>query len=154
MSLIIYSAKTNKVPLNNELWNGVVNFKKIKNYNINLLEINENYTTIKDWSVIDDIHNTYNILVEFNNKLEKGNSLQTFIYLKENLDKHQEIKNSIDYKCRSYYDKMTFWYNLYMSNQTEKIYLRICDEVQDTLKYLAKQGIVKISGCNLKKNFY
>ena len=120
------------------------------NYNKDLLS-SDGYGCFK---TMNQIYYTYNMLTSFNTDIDLSNVKTAIKKLREKLDKHTEIKESKDYKCRNYYDKMCDWCNLYMQYPTEDVAKRICNEVQKILEHLCKQGIVKKSGCNLKKNFY
>jgi len=148
--LVIYSAKTDKVPWSDKEWSFTNNYYRALNYNSDLFD-GSGYGYFK---IMNEIYYTYNMLTTFNTDIDLRDMKLAIKKLRENLDKHPEIKNCKDYKCRNYYDKMCGWCNLYMQYPTEQVSKRICDEVQTTLEHLCKQGIVKISGCNLKKNFY
>ncbi len=154
--MVIYSAKTKKVPLNLKEWNELNNYKCIARYNslYDIFDKNGDYDWKESSNLISDIHYTYNILVLFNNELTHGNKKEVFDKLKENLDNHSDIKDSSDFMCRDYYEKMLYWYNLYTSKPTEETYKTICKEIQQVLKHLTKLGIVKESSCNLKSNYY
>lgn len=152
--MIIYNAKTKKVPLNLKEWNLLNTFKCVERYDSKYIIVNGNTKSIVSWDVASDIHFTYNTMVKFNNDLINGNNQLAFDSLYNMLQEHPEIKNSIDYKCRNYYNEMYSWYNVYINYPTEKTYKRICDEIQKTLNHLCKQGIVQESSCNLKRNYY
>ena len=48
---------------------------------------------------------------------------------------------------------MYYWFNSYTTSPSEERFKKICDEIQQLMKYLERQGIVKESGCNLKRNY-
>lgn len=148
--MIIYSAKTDKVPWSDKEWSFTNNFYRTLNYNSDLFEPDgRGY-----FKIMNQIYYTYNMLTSFNTDIDLSDVKTAIRKLKKELDKHPEIKESKDYKCRNYYNKMCDWCDLYVQYPTENVSKRISNEVQKTLEYLCKQGIVKISGCNLKKNFY
>ena len=119
--LIIYSAKTDKVPLNLKEWNLYKSYLKVKNYN-------PDYQSC-DFGLIGDVYHTYTILVSFNNGLASGNNIQVFEELNKNLNDHLEIENSKDNKYRYYYSKMCCWYNQYRNNPEDNTYKKICKDV-------------------------
>lgn len=92
-------------------------------------------------------------LVEFNNKLDK-NVINAFVTLDNFLREHEEIKTSKDIKCRTYYDKMLYWNNKYKTDSSDNSVKAIESDIQDLMRFLAKQEMVKESGCNLKNNYF
>lgn len=149
--MIIYNTRTNKLPLSTMFINNESNMRKMFNYNETLMSNCGSYEIQEQ--VTSDVYNTYNILVDFNNKLDK-NVIDAFNALDNFLHEHEEIKNSKDTKCRTYYDKMFYWNNKYKIDSSDNSVKAIISDIQDLMRFLAKQEIVKESGCNLKKNYF
>ena len=148
--MIIYTAKTDKVPtksaiIDSSLWG--------KAFNNNYTLMSSGIGFDKQRQVVSDMHYTYYGLVSFNNKLD-SDSKESFEYLNTFLNDYRMIKDSLDNRCKSYYEKMTYWYNKYSEDKSDKTVNEIKIDIQNLMKYLERLGIVKESGCNLKKNYY
>lgn len=148
--MIIYSTRTNKLPTSTEFYNNETNGLKMFKYDETLMSNCGDYKIQE--KVTCDVYYTYNALVDFNNSLDKRND-SFFEVLDKYLKEHSDIKESRDRKCINYYDKMYYWYNSYTTSPLEEKYKKICSEIQQLMKYLERQGIVKESGCNLKRNY-
>ena len=49
---------------------------------------------------------------------------------------------------------MIYWNNKYKTESSDTTIQAIQSDVQDLMRFLAKQKIVKESGCNLKRNYF
>lgn len=49
---------------------------------------------------------------------------------------------------------MIYWNNKYKKDSSDTTIKEIKSDVQDLMRFLAKQEIVKKSGCNLKRNYF
>ena len=149
--VILYNCRTKKLPLSPDFIYNNSNALKMFRYDWNLMSNVGNNDNQQ--RVTEDVYYTYTTLVAFNNSLEKG-GISAFDIIGDYLSNHKEITQSKDRKCQTYYEKMELWYKRYMSNPTPEQYQIICDEVQQLMKFLTKQEIIKESGCNLKRNYY
>ena len=145
--MIIYSAKTKKIPLSEDVYNNIGNFFKLREYDIDL------FTSSDHNKLARDVYNTYYTLVSFNNLLDM-NVDNAFSILDKYISEHSETKTSVDFRCRNLYDEMYYWNNKYKLDSSDKSVNEIIKKVQSVLSQLAKQGIVKESSCNLKSNYY
>lgn len=148
--MILYNCRTKKLPTTTNFEYNQTNQMKMFRYDEKLMNNAKNIEEQKRNT--EDVYYTYNALVDFNNLLEKGND-SAFDIIDEYLSKHKEISQSKDRKCQMYYEKMKLWHKRYMSNPTPEQYKIICDEIQQLMKFLTKQEIIKESGCNLKRNY-
>ena len=148
--MIIYNTRTNKLPTSTEFYNNKTNGLKMFRYDETLMSNCGDYRIQE--KVTCDVYYTYNALVDFNNSLDKRND-SSFEVLDKYIKEHSDIKESRDRKCINYYDKMYYWYNSYTTSPSEEKLKKICTEIQQLMKYLERQGIVKESGCNLKRNY-
>lgn len=149
--MILYNTRTKKLPLSTMFINNESNICKMFNYNETLMSNCGSYEVQEQ--VTSDVYYTYNTLVKFNNSLDK-NVINAFTLLNNFLQEHEEIKNSKDTRCKTYYDKMIYWNNRYKTDSSDITIQAIKSDVQDLMRFLAKQEIVKESGCNLKKNYF
>lgn len=149
--MIIYSTKTNKLPVSDDILYSSSNFFKLYCYDKNLLCCGKGFEYQKRFA--KDVFNTYYSLVNFNNLLDV-NVHNAFLELNIFIEDNPEIKNSVDFRCRSLYDEMEYWNNKYKLDSSSESVKQICDKVQKLLEQLEKQEIVKKSSCNLKKNYY
>ena len=149
--MILYNTRTKKLPLSTMFINNESNIRKMFNYNETLMNDCGNYDVQEQ--VTSDVYYTYNTLVTFNNTLDK-NVINAFNTLDKFLEEHVEIKNSKDTRCKTYYDKMLYWYNKYNMDSSDTSIQAIISDIQDLMRFLAKLEIVKESGCNLKSNYF
>lgn len=149
--MIIYSARTKKLPLSSDFIQNNSNAFKLFNYDSSLMS-NLGNIIIQE-RVASDVYYTYHTLVNFNNLLDVSIS-SAFKELNDYINNHNEIKESRDYRCRNLYDEMEYWNNKYKLDSSSESIKQICDKVQKLLEQLEKQKIVKKSSCNLKKNYY
>lgn len=149
--MIIYSARTKKLPLSSDFIQNNSNAFKLFNYDSSLMS-NLGNIIIQE-RVASDVYYTYHTLVNFNNLLDVSIS-SAFKELNDYINNHSEIKESRDYRCRNLYDEMEYWNNKYKLDSSSESIKQICDKVQKLLEQLEKQKIVKKSSCNLKKNYY
>ncbi len=149
--MIIYSIRTKKLPLSDDFIHNNSNVIKMFNYDYNLMSSLGNI--ILQERVNKDVYYTYYTLVQFNNLLDV-NVISAFNELNEYLENHNEIKESRDYRCRNLYDEMFYWNNKYKLDSSDESVNDIIKKVQKLLSDLDKQGIIKKSSCNLKKNYY
>lgn len=149
--MIIYSARTKKLPLSSDFIQNNSNALKMFNYDSSLMS-NLGNIIIQE-RVASDVYYTYHTLVNFNNLLDVSIS-SAFKELNDYINNHSEIKESRDYRCRNLYDEMEYWNNKYKLDSSSESIKQICDKVQKLLEQLEKQKIVKKSSCNLKKNYY
>lgn len=149
--MILYNCRTKKLPTTPNFDYNQTNQLKMFKYNFELMN-NPKLRKHSQQRITEDVYYTYNALVTFNNSLAKKDNL-AFEGIKYYIDSHIEIKQSDDNKCKTYYEKMEVWYKRYMSNPTPEQYKIICDEIQQLMKFLTKQEIIKESGCNLKRNY-
>ena len=49
---------------------------------------------------------------------------------------------------------MVYWNNKYKIDSSDNTIQAIKSDIQDLMRFLAKQEIVKESGCNLKRNYF
>lgn len=149
--MIIYSARTKKLPLSSDFIQNNSNAFKLFNYDSSLMS-NLGNIIIQE-RVASDVYYTYHTLVNFNNLLDVSIS-SAFKELNDYINNHSEIKESRDYRCRNLYDEMEYWNNKYKLDSSSESIKQICDKVQKLLEQLEKQKIVKKSSCNFKKNYY
>lgn len=149
--MILYNARTQKLPLSTDFYTNNANALKMFRYNETLMSNCGDYRIQEQ--VTSDVYYTYNALVTFNNTLDK-NVKNAFTSLDKFLQEHEEIKESKDSRCKNYYDKMFYWNNRYKTDSSDTIIQAIQSDVQDLMRFLAKQEIVKESGCNLKRNYF
>lgn len=149
--MIVYNCRTKKLPTTPDFIHNITNEYKMFAYNLDLMSHCGDIE--KQDLVTKDVYYTYTTLVSFNNSLDKEYKF-AFDLLKNYLENHSEVKESLDRKCQSYYEKMDVWYKRYNSNPTDKVLEEIRAELQALMKYLEKQNIIKESGCNLKSNYY
>lgn len=149
--MILYNTRTQKLPLSIDFYTNNANALKMFRYNETLMSNCGDYRIQEQ--VTSDVYYTYNALVTFNNTLDK-NVINAFTLLDKFIQEHEEIKESKDSRCKSYYDKMIYWNNKYKTESSETTIQAIQSDVQDLMRFLAKQKIVKESGCNLKKNYF
>lgn len=147
--MIVYSAKTKKIPISKDIQYSSSNFFKMMEYDKNLF-FDDNTDKYK---MTSDVYYTYHSLVNFNNLLDV-NVENAFSELNDFIISHDEIKTSQDFRCRNLFDEMTYWNNKYKTNPSKESVNQIIDKIQELLKRLAKQGLVKESSCNLKRNYY
>lgn len=149
--MIIYSTRTKRLPLNLHFITDNSTAFKMFRYDENLMSRCGDLRNQEQ--ITSDVFYTYNTLVKFNNTLD-SNIKEAFIIVDKYLNEHQKINNSLDNKCRTYYDKIIVWNNRYIGNPSDEVIKGIRDEVQGIMKFLCKQEIVAESSCNLKKNYY
>lgn len=149
--MILYNTRTQKLPLSTDFYTNNANALKMFRYNETLMSNCGDYKIQEQ--VTSDVYYTYNALVTFNNTLDK-NVLNAFTSLDKFLEEHVEVKDSKDNRCKSYYEKMTYWNNKYKMDSSDNTIQAIQSDIQDLMSFLAKQGIVKESGCNLKRNYF
>ena len=85
-------------------------------YNETLMSNCEDYKIQEQ--VTSDVYYTYNALVAFNNTLDK-NVINAFTSLDKFIQEHEDIKESKDSRCKSYYDKMIYWNNKYKTESSD-----------------------------------
>ena len=151
MPMILYNTKTQKLPLSTDFYTNNANALKMFRYNETLMNNCGDYRIQEQ--VTSDVFYTYNALVTFNNTLD-NDVKNAFTSLNKFLQEHEEIKNSRDSRCKTYYDKMVYWNNKYKIDSSDNTIQTIIIDVQDLMRFLAKQEIVKKSGCNLKRNYF
>lgn len=149
--MIIYTTRTKRLPTSTQFYNNDSNIRKMFQYDENLMNHCGDYRVQEQ--VTSDVFNLYNALINFNNSLDKRTN-ESFKNIDRFIEEHEEIKTSRDYKCRNYYEKIVYWNNKYKLDSSEKSLNEIKSDIQDIMKYLAKQEIIKESGCNLKENYY
>ena len=149
--MILYNTRTQKLPLSTMFINNESNIRKMFNYNETLMNNCGDYRIQEQ--VTSDVYFTYNALVTFNNTLDKDVT-NAFNKLDKFLQEHEEIKNSKDTRCKTYYDKMLYWNNKYNIDSSDTSIQAIISDIQDLMRFLAKLEIVKESGCNLKSNYF
>ena len=149
--MILYNTRTQKLPLSTDFHTNNANALKMFRYNETLMSNCGDYRIQEQ--VTSDVYYTYNALVTFNNTLDK-NVINAFTSLDKFIQEHEEIKESKDSRCKSYYDKMIYWNNKYKTESSDTTIQAIQSDVQDLMRFLAKQKIVKESGCNLKRNYF
>ncbi len=149
--MILYNTRTQKLPLSIDFYTNNANALKMFRYNETLMSNCGDYRIQEQ--VTSDVYYTYNALVTFNNTLDK-NVINAFTSLDKFIQEHEEIKESKDSRCKSYYDKMIYWNNKYKTESSDTTIQAIQSDVQDLMRFLAKQKIVKESGCNLKRNYF
>lgn len=149
--MILYNTRTEKLPLSTEFYNNKANALKMFRYNETLMNNCGDYKIQEQ--ITSDVFYTYNALVTFNNTLDSDvtnafNSLDKFLL------EHEKIKDSKDNRCKNYYDKMTYWNNKYKTDLSDNTIQAIKSNIQDLMRFLAKQEIIKESGCNIKRNYF
>lgn len=149
--MILYNTRTQKLPLSIDFYTNNINALKMFRYNATLMSNCGDYRIQEQ--VTSDVYYTYNTLVTFNNNLDKD-VINAFKTLDNFLQEHEEIKESKDSRCKNYYVKMFYWNNRYKNDSSDTIVQTIQSEVQDLMRFLAKQEIIKESGCNLKRNYF
>lgn len=149
--MILYNTRTQKLPLSIGFYTNNANALKMFRYNETLMSNCGDYKIQEQ--VTSDVYYTYNALVTFNNTLDK-NVINAFISLYKFIQEHEEIKESKDSRCKSYYDKMVYWNNKYKIDSSDNTIQAIKSDIQDLMRFLAKQDIVKESRCNLKRNYF
>ena len=129
------------------------NLIALKNYNIDLYN---NYS----WHYFDillrHVYHTYTTLCKFNNSLVStyevnSNYIENIDFVKEYLEKNQDIENSIDKKCRNRYDHLKVWYKRLVNNPDSLDDIKW--QVARTMKYYEKQEIFRKASINLKRNY-
>ena len=98
--MILYNTRTQKLPLSIDFYTNNANALKMFRYNETLMSNCGDYKIQEQ--VTSDVYYTYNALVTFNNTLDK-NVINAFISLDKFLQEHEEIENSRDSRCKSYY---------------------------------------------------
>ena len=151
MPMILYNTRTQKLPLSTDFYTNNANALKMFRYNETLMSNCGDYRIQEQ--VTSDVYYTYNVLVAFNNTLD-NDVKNAFTSLNKFLQEHEEIKESKDSRCKNYYDKMNYWNNKYKKDSSDTTIKEIKSDVQDLMRFLAKQEIVKKSGCNLKRNYF
>lgn len=149
--MIIYSVRTKKLPLSSDFIQNNSNALKLFNYDSSLMS-NLGNIIIQE-RVASDVYYTYHTLVNFNNLLDVSIS-SAFKELNDYINNHSVIKESRDYRCRNLYDEMSYWNKKYKLDSSDKSVNEIISKIQNLLRGLEKQGIVKKSSCNLKRNYY
>lgn len=149
--MILYNTRTQKLPLSTDFYTNNANALKMFRYNETLMSNCRDYRIQEQ--ITSDVYYTYNALVTFNNTLDK-NVKNAFSSLDKFLQEHEEIKESKDSRCKNYYDKMFYWNNKYKIDSSDNTIQAIQSDVQDLMRFLAKQDIVKESGCNIKRNYF
>lgn len=149
--MILYNARTQKLPLSTDFYTNNANALKMFRYNETLMSNCGDYRIQEQ--VTSDVYYTYNALVTFNNSLDK-NVTNAFTSLYKFIQEHEEIKESKDSRCKSYYEKMVYWNNKYKIDSSDNTIQAIKSDIQDLMRFLAKQDIVKESRCNLKRNYF
>lgn len=149
--MILYNTRTQKLPLSTDFYTNNANALKMFKYNETLMSNCGDYRIQEQ--ITSDVYYTYNALVTFNNTLDKDVK-NAFTSLDKFIQEHEEIKESKDSRCRNYYDKMNYWNNRYKTDSSDTTIQAIQSDVQDLMRFLAKQEIVKESGCNLKRNYF
>lgn len=149
--MILYNTRTKKLPLSTMFINNESNMYKMFRYNDTLMNNCGDYRIQEQ--ITSDVYHTYNSLVTFNNTLDKD-VIDAFNKLDKFLQEHEEIKNSKDTRCKTYYDKMLYWNNKYKLDSSDTSIQAIISDIQDLMRFLAKLEIVKESGCNLKSNYF
>lgn len=149
--MILYNTRTQKLPLSTDFYTNNANALKMFRYNETLMSNCGDYRIQEQ--VTSDVYYTYNVLVAFNNTLD-NDVKNAFTSLNKFLQEHEEIKESKDSRCKNYYDKMNYWNNKYKKDSSDTTIKEIKSDVQDLMRFLAKQEIVKKSGCNLKRNYF
>lgn len=149
--MILYNTRTQKLPLSTDFYTNNANALKMFKYNETLMSNCGDYRIQEQ--VTSDVYYTYNALVTFNKTLDKDVK-NAFSSLDKFLQEHEEIKESKDSRCKNYYDKMFYWNNKYKIDSSDNTIQAIQSDVQDLMRFLAKQDIVKESGCNIKRNYF
>lgn len=149
--MILYNTRTQKLSLSTDFYTNNANALKMFRYNETLMSNCRDYRIQEQ--ITSDVYYTYNALVTFNNTLDKDVK-NAFSLLDKFLQEHEEIKESKDSRCKNYYDKMFYWNNKYKIDSSDNTIQAIQSDVQDLMRFLAKQDIVKESGCNIKRNYF
>jgi len=149
--MILYNTRTQKLPLSTDFYTNNANALKMFKYNETLMSNCGDYRIQEQITL--DVYYIYNALVTFNNTLDKDVK-NAFTSLDKFLQEHEEIKESKDSRCKNYYEKMIYWNNRYKTDSSDTTIQAIQSDVQDLMRFLAKQEIVKESGCNLKRNYF
>lgn len=148
--MIIYTCRTKKIPTTPDFIHNDTNALKMFRYNKDLMK-SCGSMEVQD-KVTKDVYYTYTTLVNFNNMLDSDVD-NAFMLVNNYLVEHEEVKDSLDRKCQSYYDKLKIWYNRYNINPTDDVLKTICEEVKVVMSYLKRLEIIKESSCNLKRNY-
>lgn len=105
----------------------------------------------------ENIYICHETLKQFNNTLAitydiNDNFIIKFSFIKEYLQEHDNIKQSIDEECKKIYTKLENWYHRITSNPN--CLNEIKWEVAKIMKHYEKQDIYKVASTNLKRNYY
>ena len=149
--MIIYTTRTKRLPTSTQFYNNESNIRKMFKYDENLMNHCGDYRVQE--RITSDVFYTYNTLIDFNNSFEK-NIEESFKVIERFIIEHEEVRTSKDYKCRNYFEKFIYWDKKYKSDSSEESLNEIKKDIQDIMRFLAKQEIIKESNCNLKNNYY
>lgn len=125
----------------------VKNLKSLYKYNPDLRATDE---------IIRHVFRSFNTLNRFNNSLVStyevnSNYIENIDFVKEYLEKNQDIENSFDSKCRNIYDHLKVWYKRLVNNPDSLDDIKW--QVARTMKYYEKQEIFRKASINLKRNY-
>ena len=145
--MLIYNYKGEKSLISNDDGNNNRNLLALHKYNKTLFNLTSNYQKL-----LDDVYYSYTTLCDLNNLLVKDEYDKAISLLQSFVTNHEPIKNSEDINCVNIYRSITKWLreleNERISNDIVK------NSVVKIMRIYEKEGIYKISGCNLKSNYY
>lgn len=145
--MLIYNYKGKKSLISNDDGNNNRNLLALHKYNKTLFK-----STSNSQKLLDDVYYSYTTLCNFNNLLVKDEYAKAISLLQSFIINHEHVKNSEDINCVNIYRSLTKWLreleNERISNDIVK------NSVVKIMQIYEKEGIYKISGCNLKSNYY
>ena len=145
--MLIYNYKGKKSLISNDDGNNNRNLLALYKYNKTLFKLTSNYQKL-----LDDVYYSYTTLCDLNNLLVKDEYGKAISLLQSFITNHEPVKNSEDINCVNIYRSITKWLreleNERISNDIVK------NSVVKIMQIYEKEGIYKISGCNLKSNYY
>lgn len=146
----MYCYKGKKCVTSTEYYNSNKNVISLFRYNPTLFRFHPECKKHEKWLI--DVYYSYTTLCEFNNLLVRDEYDKAISLLKDFILNHEYIKNSIDNDCVNNYRYMKKWLNELENNLIRKSNIK--KSVSVIMKDYAKQEIFKVSGCNLKSNYY
>lgn len=155
--MLIYSYKGKYCPNSTNYWYSLKNQLAMFNYNRDICNNTIDCSSLYIDTYIRHVFCSYSILCKFNNLLTncydvEKEYLNKNNFIEEYLLNNEDVKESLDRHCRSIYNNIRVWNNRLKNN-----YASLDDikwQVANSVKFYEKKGIFKVSGINLKKNYY
>lgn len=152
--MLVYSYKGKKAPNNDYIYHDPQVWSALCTYNQDLVSKSSYEMPLP--TILKHVYRSYFTLCKFNNTLVDTYEItekfeRKISFVKEFLQKNQDILNSYDEQCKKIYNKLKIWSNRLLENPNSLNEIKW--EVARLMKHYEKQEIYRVASLNLKRNY-